>query len=330
MPSVVVDNRRKAAAVVVALGPERAAELMKNLDEHEVQTLASEVASLGSMPAEQVLRTLQELAETIVGQRLAAEGGMRYARELLQRVVGGERAELIIERIETKPFWYLAKADAQLAARALGAEPPSSVAMAMAHLDTDVAARILVNLEPMHRADVAMRIAALEHLHPEVVAEVDADFERRLSPMLEQPHEEVTGLTSLVDLLNKANRETSRELLEAIELQDPELAARIRDALFVFEDVAHLDDRAIQQLLRSVDTRDLSVAMKNAPAEITEAILRNLSERARENLVEEIEFLKSVRANDINEARTRVVRAIVALEEAGTITIDRGDDEDFA
>src|SRR3954451_13304088 len=124
MPSVVVDNRRKAAAVVVALGPERAAELMKNLDEHEVQTLAAEVASLGSMPAEQVLRTLQELAETIVGQRLAAEGGMGYARELLRGVVGGERAELIIERIETKPFWSLAKADPQLAARALSAEPP--------------------------------------------------------------------------------------------------------------------------------------------------------------------------------------------------------------
>jgi flagellar motor switch protein FliG len=269
----------------------------------------------------------------MVGRRLAAEGGVGYAQELLDRVLGSERAAAVMSRIDpqhTRPFAYLALADPDVVARVLAPEPPSSIALALAHLEADDAARLLVRLPADTRAQVAIRLASMEHLHPDVVAEVDADFAARLTPMLRQPHRPVNGITTLVELLNRANRDAGRELLDAIGDQDPDLAARIRDALFVFDDIARLDDRSIQQVLRSVDTRDLSFAMKGAREDVSDAILRNLSERARENLLEEIEFLKGVKATDINDARTRIVRAVVALEEAGTITIERGGDEEVA
>ena len=142
--------------------------------------------------------------------------------------------------------------------------------------------------------------------------------------MLEERTRRIEGLSVLVGILNRGSRETEKDVLESIELSDPDLAGRIRDALFIFDDVARLDDRAIQQLLKSVDSRDLSVAMKGAGETVTACILRNLSERARENLVEEIEFLKGLRQTEIEEARTRIVRAVRTLEEAGTITIERG------
>jgi flagellar motor switch protein FliG len=323
-------NRRKAATVLVALGPERAAELLRGFDEDEVRELAAEVAEIGHLPAEQVIHTLTELAQELVGRRLAADGGINYAAGLLERVLGKERALELAEMIDpakVRPFAFLTQAAPDIAATVLAPEPPSSVALALAHLDSKAAARILRHLPADVRGDVALRIASMEHAHAEVVSEVDADFRRRLLPVLEQTVTDIPGIGALVEMLNQGNRETEREVLEAIEEVDPELAARLRDALFTFDDILRLDDRAIQQVLKSVDTRDLATAMKNASDELTTKLLGNLSERARENLVEEIEFLKNVRASDIAEARNRVVRAIRTLEEVGTITIDRGDDE---
>lgn len=326
-------NRRRAAAALVAMGPERAAALLRNFDPEEIEALAGEIASVGTLPAEEINRILREIAEEVVGRRLAAEGGLRYAQEVLERVMGPEKAREIVERIDpvrVRPFNYLAMGDPDVVARVLAAEPPASVALALAHIDTDAAARILVKMPPEVSADVAIRLAALEYVHPDVVAEVDADFSRRLLPMLTTQLRPVPGIETLVGVLNRTSRETERALLEAIEAQQPELAMRIRDALFVFDDIVRLDDRAIQQVLRSVDTRELAVALKGAGEEVRDAILRNLSERARENLLEEIEFLKGVRPSDIREAQTQIVRTIRALEEAGTITIERGDGEELA
>ena len=322
-------NRRKAATVLVALGPERAAELLRGFDEDEVKDLASEVADIGHLPPEQVVKTLTELAQELVGRRLAAEGGISYASGLLERVLGKERAAELAEQIDptkVRAFAFLGASAPEIVATVLAPEPPSSIALALAHLETKAASRILRFLPTDVRGEVAVRIACMEHAHAEVVAEVDADFRRRLLPLLEQRVTEIPGIGTLVEMLNQGNRETEREVLEAIEEVDPELATRLRDALFTFDDIGRLDDRAIQQVLKSVDTRDLATAMKNAPEELTAKILGNLSERARENLVEEIEFLKNVRASDIAEAQNRVVRAVRALEEVGTITIERGDD----
>ena len=324
-------NRKKAATVLVALGPQRAAQLLRDFPEEELQALAAEVAEIGQMAPEAVASTLQELSYEIIGRKLAAEGGVAYATDLLERVLGPERAQQLVERIDpakTRPFRYLAEAEPDVAAGALAPEPPSSIALALAHLDPKVASRILRHLPTEVRAPVAMRIASLQHTHVDVVQEVDADFRDRLMPLLRQQVKAIPGVETLVEMLNAGSRDTEKEVLEAIEDESPELAAKLRDALFTFEDIGRLDDRAIQQVLKSVDTRDLAVALKNADEVLSERILRNLSERARENLLEEIEFLKGLKSSDINEARTRIVRAVRALEEVGTITIERGGDAD--
>ena len=316
-------NRQKAAAVLVALGPERASLLLRNLDEDMISDLASEVAAIGQLPAGQSTSLLRDVAQEIVSRRMVAEGGPGYARDLLERVLGPERGAELSRRLTSaghrEPFVWLAGAEPTLLP-----EPPATVALALAHLEPEAAAGILVELPAETRVDVATRIASLERVHPEVLAEVDADLEARLRPMLEERTRRIEGLSVLVGILNRGSRETEKDVLESIELSDPDLAGRIRDALFIFDDVARLDDRAIQQLLKSVDSRDLSVAMKGAGETVTACILRNLSERARENLVEEIEFLKGLRQTEIEEARTRIVRAVRTLEESGTITIERG------
>lgn len=319
-------NHQKAAAVLVALGPERATSLLRNLDEADVSSLAAEVAALGTLPAHETSLLLQDVAQEIVGRRMIATGGPAYAKDLLARVLGEERAHQISSRISgvRRPFTWLASAEPAVAARALAPEPPATLALALAHLEPDIAASILVELPANIQGDVATRVAALERVHPEVLAEVDADLEQRLRPLLEERTTRIEGLQVLVGILNRGSRETEKQVLESIELSDPDLASRIRDALFIFDDIARLDDRAIQQLLKSIDGKDLAVAMKGAGEAVTACILRNLSERARENLLEEIEFLKGVRQTEIEEARTRCVRAVRVLEEAGTITIERG------
>jgi flagellar motor switch protein FliG len=326
------DNRRKAATLLVAVGPERAAALMQGLDEDEVRELAAEVSHIGELPREAVAEILQEVAEEVVSRRMAAAGGMRYAHDLLSRTLGDERAARLMEVIEGErrgvPFHYLASAPADLVARALTGESPASAALALAHLPAESAAKVLARMSPTGAAELARRLAALEQAHPEVIAEVNADFEARLAPLLETHTQEIPGLARLVDMLNLASRDTERELLQGIEATDPELAARIREALFVFDDVARLDDRAIQQVLKGIDSKDLATALKGAGDAVTEAIMRNLSERARTNLQEEIEFLKNVRATDISEARSRIVKQVRTLEEDGTIVIERGGGDD--
>jgi flagellar motor switch protein FliG len=331
MMSQALENRRRAATVLVALGPERAAALLRGFGESEVQTLASGVAEVGQLAADDVMRVLHELAQELIGSRLAAEGGVQYAVDLLERVLGPSRAQELrdhIDPVKNRPFVYLAKAPADVAANALLAESPSSIALALAHLDARDAARILRHLPSTARGQVALRIASLEHAHAEVVADVDADFRRRLLPLLQQPVDDIPGLDTLVEMLNQGSRETEQEVLDAIEAVDAELATRLREALFTFDDVARLDDRTIQQILKSVDTRDLAMAMKTGSDVLNQRILKNLSERARDALLEEIEFLSTLKASDVAEARARVVRTVRALEEVGSITITRNGDED--
>lgn len=320
-------SRRKAATLLVALGPERAAAVMRGFDEAEVEALMSEVAAMGVVGPSDRSAVLREMAEEVVGGRIVASGGPGYARDLLTRALGPDRAARVIDSVASpgrRPFGYLADADPAMAARALAAEPPASAALALAHLSGDAAARILVAMDAGPAVELARRLASLERAHPEVIASVDADLRERLAPVLAEDVQEIPGMALLVDLLNRATREKERELLEGIGDHDAELAERIREALFVFDDVARLDDRAIQQVLKTVDTKDLATAMKGASQTVCDAILRNLSERARTNLLEEIEFMKGVPAADIEAARTAVVRTVRTLEEDGTIAIERG------
>jgi flagellar motor switch protein FliG len=324
-------QRRKVASVLVALGPERAAKLLKGLPPELVESLAKETAAIEQLSPNEVRSVLTEFAQELVARRLMAEGGLHYTLDLLTRTLGAERAAQLADRIDperNRRFGYLSDAAPELAAMVLGAEPSSLIALALAHLDPTQAAKILKALPAEKQADVAVRLAGLEHVHADVVDELDEDFRARLTPLLNQPISAFEGVDLLVGVLHSSSQATEKLVLDRIRERDKELADKVRDALFTFTDITRLDDRAVQEVLKVVDTRDLAVALKETEDEVAERVFRNLSERARENLQDEIEFLRGVRKRDITEAQKRIIEVIRSLETAGTIQIERegGDD----
>lgn len=325
------DQRRKVASVLVALGPERAAKLLKGLPPEAVEDLAQETAAIENLSAGEKKAVLTEFAEELVARRLMAEGGLPYTMDLLTRTLGAERAAALIDRLDperNRRFGYLADATPELAAMVLAAEPSSLIALALAHLEPSQAAKILKALPGDKQADVAVRLAGLEHVHADVVDDLDSDFRVRLVPLLNQPISAFEGVELLVEVLHSSSQATEKMVLDRIRERDKALADKVRDALFTFADVVRLDDRGVQEVLKVVDTRDLAVALKESDAEVAERIFRNLSERARENLQDEIEFLRGIRKRDIIEAQKRIIDVIRTLESSGTIQIEReaGDD----
>ena len=325
------EQRRKVAAVLVALGPERAAKLLRNLPSELVENLASETAAIETLSHDEKQAILTEFAQELVARRLMAEGGLPYTIDLLTRTLGAERAAELADRLDPgrkRRFRYLADATAEVAAMVLTAEPSSLVALAVAHLEPAQAAKILKCFPPDKQADVAVRLASLEHVHADVVEDLDADFRTRLVPLLNQPISAFEGMDLLVEVLHSSSQATEKLVLDRIGERDKALADKVRDALFTFGDLTRLDNRAIQEVLKVIDTRDLVVALKEAEDEVAQAVFRNLSERARENLQEEIEFVRNVRKKDIVEAQKRIVDVIRNLESEGTIQIERAEGDD--
>lgn len=330
MPITLPENRTRVAEVLVALGPDRAATLLRQFRPDEVQTLAADVAAIGRLGQERSHQVLQSFVKELV-QRQAASGGVDYALDVLARIFGPERAEELAAQIDprlNRPFAWLLGAPPDVVARALADEPPATVALALAHLDTDVAARILRHLPDARRPAVAIRMATLEQVAPDVVATIDASLRERLSTVLHQDVQPVAGMDLLIEILNQSPPKLQRSLLDAIRERDVTLATRIQEAMFVFEDIVRLGDRAIQEVLKSIDTMDLALALNSADAPIRDRILKNLSERARESLLEEIEYLNNPKAAETKAAKSRIVQTIRALEESGAIEIDRPVEDD--
>ncbi len=325
------EQRRKVASVLVALGPERAAKLLRGMPAEVVEDLAKETAAIEALSPEEVNSVLTEFAQELVARRLMAEGGLAYTIDLLTRTLGPERAAELADKLDPsrrRRFGYLADANPQVAAMVLAAEPSSLVALALAHLDPTQSAKIMRAMPEDKQGDVALRLAGLDSVHSDVVDDLDDDFRERLIPLLNQPISAFEGVELLVGLLQSGSQEMEKALLDRIRKRDAKLADRVKDALFTFADITRLDDRGVQEVLKSVDTRDLAVALKEAEEEAAEAIFRNLSERARENLKDEIEYLRGIRKRDIVEAQKRIVDVIRALESEGKIMIEREGSDD--
>ena len=322
-------GRRKAAVALVALGPERAAAVLQGLGEEEVKLLAAEVAALGPVSPDEVRTTIAEVVRGLDAPGLLPAPGKRFAQDLLVRALGQERGELAAAELDVPaPFAWLADADPDAAAKALRAEPAGAVALALAHLDPKAAAALLVRLPEEARPKVAARIAALGAVHPESVRQVEAGLRARVADVVRSDVRRLPGPELLAGVLQKAGRDASRELLQALAVASPELADRTREALFTFDDVCALEPRAMQVLLRSVDTRELAVALSASSESARAGVLANLSERARETLVEEMDLLRGVRAADVTEARSAVVATARRLEEEGALVLTRPGDDD--
>ena len=318
----------KAAALLVAIGEQRAGEIFKFLGEAEVEALSLELAKAQKITSEMCRDIITEAVESVLAEDYLAEGGVEYARSVLMRSLGEDRADEIIGRlaatIERRPFEFLRRTPAEQIVVFLRNESPQTVALVVSNLHTMLAAQVLSDIDPEIQADVALRIALMAETRPEVVSQVETVMRSRLSAVGSQEYAAAGGVKSPADILNSSDRTTERNVLDELAKADSELAEEIRLLLFTFEDVVKLDDRSIQMVLKEVDQKDLAIALRGVPDEVAGKIFGNMSERGAELLKEEIQFQPPQRKRVVEEAQGRIVGVVRRLEEAGAIVISRG------
>ncbi|MBZ5735180.1 flagellar motor switch protein FliG [Nocardioides sp. TRM66260-LWL] len=325
---------RKAAVLLVQLGKAKAASVLAHLSESEVEAVSSEIARLESVSQGEAGAVLQEFHDMMTARGHIARGGLGFAQQVLEQTMGSERAAQIIERLHAAaiqmPFQFLHQADPAQLRSFIVDEHPQVIALVLAHMTPDKASLLLSGLPPEQQAQVAHRIAVMDRTSPDIIRAVESTLERKLSSML-QPSDmsRVGGLDPLVNIINCSDRATERQIIEGLESLDGSLAEEIRSRMFMFEDIVHLDDRSMQMVLRQVDTSQLALALKGVSEPVRDKVTRNLSSRAAEGLVEEIELLGPVRLSQVEEAQQAVIRSIRQLEERGEILVRRGGDSDF-
>ncbi len=325
---------RKAAILLVQLGRDRAAAVLGKLDDSEVEAISAEIARLDSISGGETEAVLSEFRDLMTARAHIAQGGLAFAQQLLEQSLGPERAAEIMERLNAAavqmPFQFLHRADPAQLRSFIVDEHPQVIALVLAHMTPEKASLLLSGLPPEQQAHVAHRIAVMDRTSPDIVRAVEATLERKLSSML-QPSDlsRVGGLDPLVNIINRSDRSTERQIVEGLEGLDAALADEVRSRMFMFEDIVNLDDRSIQQVLRQVDTTELALALKGVADLVRDKITRNLSERAGVTLLEEIELLGPVRLTQVEEAQQAVIRTIRQLEEQGQITVRRGNDDEF-
>jgi flagellar motor switch protein FliG len=325
---------RKAAILLIQMGRERAATILGHLSEAEVEAVSAEIARLDAISGTETDSVLTEFRDMMTARAHIAQGGLAFAQHLLEESLGAERADEIIRRLNAAavkmPFQFLHRADPAQLRSFIVDEHPQTIALVLAHMTPDKASLLLSGLASDVQADVAHRIATMDRTSPDVIRAVESTLERRLSSML-QPQEmkQVGGLDPLVDIINRSDRSTERQIVEGLESLDPSLAEQIKSKMFMFEDITTLEDRSIQLVLREVDTAELALALKGVAESVRMKITKNLSERAATNLLEEVELLGTVRLSQVEEAQQNIIRSIRLLEEQGQIMIRRGGDEEF-
>ena len=319
---------QKSAILLIALGPEKSASIFKYLKEDEIEELTLEIANTRSVSPQTKEDILNEFYQICLAQQYIAEGGIGYAKELLEKALGGEKAQEVISKLtaslQVRPFEFVRKTDPSQVLNFIQDEHPQTIAMILSYLSSNQAAMILGALTPEKQADVAKRIAMMDRTSPDVIKEVESVLERKLSSLINQDYTVVGGVDAIVGILNTVDRGTEKHIMESLEIEEPELADEIRKKMFVFEDILLLDDRAIQRVLRDVDNNDLAVALKGANEEVQGVIFKNLSKRLSAMIREDMEFMGPVRMKDVEEAQQKIVSIIRKLEDAAEIVISRG------
>jgi flagellar motor switch protein FliG len=318
----------KAAILLVAIGEERAGEIFRYLGDSEVEALSLEIAKSRKVNNDVAREVIGEAVEIVLAEDYIAEGGVDYARNILERSLGANRAEEVIGRlaatIERRPFEFLRRTPAEQIYVFLRNEAPQTIALVVANLHTTLAAQVLSQLEPEEQAEVAKRIAKMAETRPEVVSQVETVMRQKLSNIVAQEYAAAGGVKSLADILNHSDRTTERNVLDELAKSESELADEVRLLLFTFEDVVKLDDRSIQMVLKEVDQKDLAIALRGVSEDVRSRIFSNMSERGAELLKEEIDFQPPQRKRVIEEAQGRIVGVVRRLEEAGAVVISRG------
>lgn len=327
-----LSGKQKSAIFLVTMGSEISAEVFKHLSEAEIETLTWEIARLDTIEAEDRDYVLQEFQELMMAQDFISSGGIDYARELLEKSLGNQKAVDIINRLtsslKTRPFDFIRRTDPQHLLNFIQQEHPQTIALILAYLEPQQASTILRQLPQELQSDVARRIATMERTLPEVLREVERVLDKKLSSISSEDFSQAGGVDSIVEILNMVDRTTEKRIIETLEEEDAELADEIKKKMLVFEDIIMLDDRAIQRVMREIDTQDLGKALKSVDAEVQEKIFRNMSKRAASLLKEDMDYMGPTRRKDVEEAQQKIVSVIRKLEEAGEIVIARSGEED--
>ncbi|HOK00915.1 MAG TPA: flagellar motor switch protein FliG [Spirochaetota bacterium] len=326
-------GRQKAAIFLVSLGSDVSSEIFKHLREDEIEQLTFEIARLDKIEPDDKDRVLQEFQEMMMAQEFISQGGIDYARDVLERALGTQKAIDIVNRLtsslQVRPFDFIRRTDPSHLLNFIQGEHPQTIALILAYLDPQKAASILAELPHNVQADVARRIAEMKRTSPDVLREVERVLERKLSTLASEDFTQAGGIDAVVEILNQVDRGTEKIIIEALEEEDPELAEEIKKRMFVFEDIVLLDDRSIQKVLREVDSQELAKALKGVDAEVQEKIFRNMSKRAAQLLREDMDFMGPIRLRDVEESQQKIVNIIRKLEDAGDIVIARAGEEEL-
>lgn len=325
------NGKEKAAILLIALGPDKSAEVFKYLNEEEIEELTLQIANMRMVSSEEKQQVIEDFYQMALAQEYISEGGIDYAKEILERALGSDKAVDIINRLTSslhvRPFEFIRKADPNQLLNYIQNEHPQTIALILSYLHPTQASQILASLPPEKQGEVTMRIATMDRTSPEIIKEIEKVLETKFSGTLSQDFTTTGGIQAVVDILNSADRGTEKFIMEELDMMDADLSEEIRRRMFVFEDIASLDNRSIQRIIREIDNAQWAIALKGASEEVKEVIFSNMSKRLAEMIKEDIEFMGPVRIRDIEEAQQNIVNVIRKLEEDGEIITPRGGDE---
>ena len=324
----------KAAILLISLDAESSAQLMRQLDGDTIEELTREIAQMDRVDTEMRGRVMEEFYNLVLASHYVKQGGIAYAKTLLERVLPSEQAvrvlRLIEHQVHKQPFSFLAKADPENLTTFIQDEHPQTIALILSHLTSGMASDILSSLPLEKQVEVVTRVANMDNTNPEVIKEVEEGLELRLSGLVTQTYQKAGGVEAVAEMLNQADRSTEKGILEALEAMDPDLVEQIRRLMFVFEDIVLVDDRGIQMVLKEIENEDLALALKTASPELSEKIFRNMSERASQLIREEMEYMGPVRVSDVEAAQQKIVDVVRRLEDAGDLIISgRGGEKEM-
>ncbi|CAH0346192.1 flagellar motor switch protein FliG [Bacillus sp. CECT 9360] len=326
-------GKQKAAILLISLGPDVSASVYKHLSEEEIERLTLEISGVRKVDSTEKEEIFEEFHNIALAQDFITQGGIGYAKQVLEKALGTDQASAIINRLtsslQVRPFDFARKADPSQILNFIQNEHPQTIALILSYLDPEQSGQILSELPQEVQADIARRIAIMDSTSPEIINEVEQILERKLSATVTHDYTQTGGIEAVVDVLNGVDRATERTILDALEIQDPELAEEIKKRMFVFEDIVTLDGRAIQRVIRDSENDDLRLALKVASDEVKEIVFKNMSKRMVDTFEEEMEYMGPVRLRDVEEAQSRIVAVIRRLEEAGEIVIARGGGDDI-
>jgi len=321
-------GKEKAAMLLIALGPEKSADIFKHLKEDEIEQLTLEIANIRSVSSEEKEQVVEEFYQICLAQEFIAEGGIAYAKEILEKALGTEKALEVINKLtvslQVRPFEFVRKTDPAQLLNFIQNEHPQTIALILAYLKPSQSSIVLSALSQEKQADVARRIATMDRTSPEVIKEVERVLEKKLSSLVTEDYTAAGGVQAIVDILNSVDRGTEKYIMETLEIEDTDLAEDIKKRMFVFEDILSLDSRSIQRFLREVDNTQLAIALKGSTEEVQNLIYNNMSRRLVEMIKEDIEFMGPVRLKDVEESQQKIVNVIRKLEDSGEIVISRG------